>query len=272
MERDFEKEFRQLKQNEVPGLWNRIEAALPEKKIAAIPLEENKPIPVERYVPKKRMSWRNLGIIIAACLCVVILLPVMLIRLSGSASGGADTSAADESGAAQWENSSPAAGEATEDAASADTEIAEGVAGAETSTEAAAGESAAEGADGEMSGEDAGAEEMEGGNADNGEMSGQSVPDLEDGQVLEDVVVEILHVDLSGDEILYEALVVQEDSSRLLEAGMEISIFCNAESVYGFPLEPREKAVLKTGEHYIVTLCYQDLTFLVVEADLEKER
>lgn len=266
MERDFEQEFRQLKQNEVPDLWNRIEAALPEKKIAAIPLEENKPIPVERYVPKKRMSWRNLGIIIAACLCVVILLPVMLIRLSGS-SGGADTSAADESGAARWENSSPAAGEATEDAASADTEIAEGVAGAETSTEAAA-----ERADGEMSGEDAGAEEMEGGNADNGEMAGQSVPDLEDGQVLEDVVVEILHVDLSGDEILYEVLVVQEDSSQLLEAGMEICIFCNAESVYGFPLEPREKAALKTGERYIVTLCYQDLTFLVVDADLEKER
>lgn len=198
MERDFEQEFRQLKQNEVPDLWNRIEAALPEKKIAAIPLEENKPIPVGRYVPKKRMSWRNLGIIIAACLCVVILLPVMLIHLSGSG-GGADTSAADESGAAQWENSSSAAGEATEDAA--------------------AGESAAEGADGEMSGEDAGAEEMEGGNADNGEMSGQSVPDLEDGEILEDVVVEILHVDLSGDEILYEALVVQEDSNAVIRSG-----------------------------------------------------
>lgn len=270
MERDFEQEFRQLKQNEAPDLWNRIEAALPEKKIAAIPLEENKPIPVERYVPKKRMSWRNIGIIIAACLCVVILLPVMLIRFSGSASGSSDTSsAAGESGAAQWESSSETAEEVTEDAASADTE---GVAGAEISTEAAASESAAEGTDGEMKADGAGAEEMEGSSADNGEMAAQSVPDLEDGEILEDVVVEILHVDLSEKEVFYEALVVQEDSRQLLEAGMEISIFCNAESVYGFPLEPREEAAFKTGERYTVTLCYQDFTLLVVEANRKEKR
>lgn len=268
MERDFEQEFRELKQNEVPDLWNRIEAALPEKKAAAVLPEENKTMPVERYVLKKRMSWRNWGILIAACFCVLILIPVMFLRIADySGDTGSDSSSMNsDSGAAQWEKA---------DAASADAEASEGT------SEAGMGEDVSESAESV-----AGAAE-DGGTEDEG-MRGQNAAEWEDGQILEGVIVEIEDVDLSGQEVFYEALVVQEDDGQLLDAGMEVRIFCDDESVYDFPHEPRQQALLKTGGRYTVTLCYQKaygqesgeglaetdgiLTFLVVEASLEKER
>ncbi len=61
MVRDFEQEFIELKQNEIPDLWNRIEAGLSEKKVtASVPEKENTSF--------KKINWRRWGTLAEACL------------------------------------------------------------------------------------------------------------------------------------------------------------------------------------------------------------
>lgn len=109
MERDFEREFRELKQNEIPDLWNRIEAGLSEKKnvtqvsqnVIAIDhapgagrgrFEKND---FEKGDTKKPFAWRRWGTLIAACVCVVIILPAfsLLIRDKSYSGSGNDAAA-----------------------------------------------------------------------------------------------------------------------------------------------------------------------------------
>lgn len=70
MERDFEQEFKQLKQDEIPDLWNRIEAGLSEKQ------------PV-KAAPK--IVWRKWAALAAAIVCLIIVLPaISLTVIKGS--------------------------------------------------------------------------------------------------------------------------------------------------------------------------------------------
>lgn len=237
MERDFELEYRELKQNETPDLWNRIEAGLSEKKIAAVPLEnESKSIDIERFVMKKQTPWKRWGLLAAACLCVVIIFPAVMIGLTdsyksnNSSSGSTDSAASAE--LMESSTSTDAAAAEAFDTASAETAEEEGK--AEASEEAAAG--AAE-------------------------------PESSDGQILEGAIVQILQVDETGEETIYQAVVLETDTDAVLESGMQIELICNDETQYDFVREPREEKGLKIEETYEVSLQYeQDMLFVLKAA------
>lgn len=76
MKRDFEREFKELKMNEVPDLWNRIEAGLSDKKVAASS-SGAAAISVNRYNFGKSAVWRKWGTLAAACLCVALIIPAI---------------------------------------------------------------------------------------------------------------------------------------------------------------------------------------------------
>ncbi|MBD5454341.1 MAG: hypothetical protein HDR30_08535 [Lachnospiraceae bacterium] len=241
MERDFELEYRELKQNETPDLWNRIEAGLSEKKIAAVPLEnESKSIDIERYVVKKQTPWKRWGLLAAACLCVVIILPAMMIGLTGSSkshSSRADTA----SGAADMNTSSSAA---------ASSEPAEAFAPAPAEA-AEEGKETAALEDAETS-EEAETEAV--------------MPELTDGQILTGAVVQILQADETGEETVYQAVVLEADTDAVLESGMQIELICNDETQYDFVRGPREEKGLKKEETYEVSLQYEQDRFVVLKA------
>lgn len=100
MERDFEKEFIELKLSEVPDLWNRIEAGLTEKR--AVSSASGSRLGYGRRNMVKRAAWRKWGTLAAACLCVAILYPMvsLLLRNMGnknsSYSGSASDTAAED--------------------------------------------------------------------------------------------------------------------------------------------------------------------------------
>ena len=236
MERDFELEYRELKQNETPDLWNRIEAGLSEKKIAAVPLEnESKSIDIERFVMKKQTPWKRWGLLAAACLCVVIIFPAVMIGLTdsyksnNSSSGSTDSAASAE--LMESSTSTDAAAAEAFDTASAETAEEEGK--AEASEEAAAG--AAE-------------------------------PESSDGQILEGAIVQILQVDETGEETVYQAVVLESDTDAVLENGMQVELICNDETQYDFVREPREEKGLKKEETYEVSLQYEQDRFVVLTA------
>ncbi len=76
MKRDFEKEYRELKLNETPDLWNRIEVGLSDRK-SVISAMEKSPVKIGKYKSDKKMLWRTWGVAVAACLCVAIVFPAI---------------------------------------------------------------------------------------------------------------------------------------------------------------------------------------------------
>ncbi|MCH5255509.1 MAG: hypothetical protein J1F41_11340, partial [Lachnospiraceae bacterium] len=110
MSRDFEQEFKELKQSEIPDLWNRIEAGLSER-----------PMTVPHVT--KKIAWRRWGTLAAACLGVAIILPALtfFLRNNGERSGTSaeDTTAAPSTAAAPADTAAAEEWEA-EDAAVAD--------------------------------------------------------------------------------------------------------------------------------------------------------
>ncbi len=248
MERDFELEYRELKQNETPDLWNRIEAGLSEKKIAAVPLEtESKRIDIERYVVKKQTPWKRWGLLAAACLCVVLLFPAMMAGLIGSSkshSSGADSAASTD---------------LMESYASANTTSEEGKAESEytESTAADAGSSMAGGSE---------TAAMEDAEASEEEAEEAAAPEISDGQILEGAVVQILQVDETGEETVYQAVVLEADTDAVMESGMQIELICDDETQYDFIREPREEKGLKKEEIYEVSLQYEQDRFVVLTA------
>ncbi len=262
MERDFELEYRELKQNETPDLWNRIEAGLSEKKIAAVPLEnESKSIDIERYVVKKQTPWKRWGLLAAACLCVVIIFPAVMAGLIGSSkshSSGADTSASTELMEAETTSDSAAAFN-TAPAEAAE----EGKAESEyTESAAANGETADAGS---MAGESetAASEDAE----TSEEPKAEAVmPEISDGQILEGAVVQILQVDETEEETVYQSVVLEADADAVMEAGMQIELICNDETQYDFVREPREEKGLKKEETYEVSLQYEQDRLVVLKA------
>ncbi len=263
MERDFELEYRELKQNETPDLWNRIEAGLSEKKIATAPLEnESKSIDIERFVVKKQMTWKRWGLLAAACLCVVILFPAMMAGLIGSSksnsrsSSGADTSASTElmesfttTEAAADEAFNTAPAEAAEEG-KVETEYSESTADDTGSSMAGGSDTAA----------------MDGAEASEEEAEEAATPEISDGQILEGAVVQILQVDETGGETVYQAVVLEADTDAVMESGMQIELICDDETQYDFISEPREEKGLKKEETYEVSLQYEQDRFVVLTA------
>lgn len=93
MERDFEKEFIELKQSEVPDLWDRIEAGLTPKLAASSEHTSVKQNTVQNKENLKKKPGRKVrtyrwGLLAAACLCLVIILPVLSLTRSKSSSSG----------------------------------------------------------------------------------------------------------------------------------------------------------------------------------------
>lgn len=256
MERDFELEYRELKQNETPDLWNRIEAGLSEKKIAAVPLEnESKSIDIERFVVKKQTPWKRWGLLAAACLCVVIIFPAVMIGLTDSHkshSGRADSVASTELMEADTTSDSAAAFDTAPPEAAE-----EGKAEPEYTESAAANGGAADA--GSMAGgsETAAMEEAE---------TEAAAPEISDGQILEGAVVQILQVDETGEETVYQAVVLEADIDAVMESGMRIELICNDETQYDFLREPREEKGLKKEETYEVSLQYEQDRFVVLKA------
>lgn len=258
MERDFEAEFRELKQSEIPDLWNRIEAALPEKRAeAAFPGKRMAVVSSEKkigdassvdrqlHTAKKKTSWRNWGILAAACLCAVIVFPaVMLGLVSREKSSGSDMALPDSAGSAETEDSFADMWESESGAAS---ETQESAAGAAGSVQDAGKEYSAD----EMEGADETADGVQ-----DKDTEKEYPLILTDGQILENVAVKIVSAEGTMDESIYKALVEKGDADGILECEMQIVLVCNEESQYAFPRSAREELALKKGESYVVTLQY----------------
>ena len=262
MERDFELEYRELKQNETPDLWNRIEAGLSEKKIAAVPLEnESKSVDIERFVVKKQTPWKRWGLLAAACLCVVIIFPAMMAGLIGSSKSSRSTDTA--SGAAEMNTSSSAA--ASSEPAEAFDTASDNAAAEEGKVEPEYTESTAADAGSSMAGgsETAAMEDTE---ASEEESAEAAAPEISDGQILEGAVVQILQVDETGEETIYQAVVLEADTDAVMESGMQIELICDDETQYDFISEPREEKELKKEETYEVSLQYELDRFVVLTA------
>ena len=262
MERDFELEYRELKQNETPDLWNRIEAGLSEKKIAAVPLEnESKSIDIERFVVKKQTPWKRWGLLAAACLCVIILFPAVMAGIIGpskSNSSGSSDSAASTDLMESYASADTAAAEAFDtvpDNAAAE----EGKAEPEytESTTADMGSSMAGGSE---------TAAMEATEASEDEAEEAEAPEISDGQILEGAVVQILQVNETGEETVYQAVVLEADTDAVMESGMQIELICDDETQYDFISEPREEKKLKKEESYEVSLQYEQDRFVVLTA------
>lgn len=66
MSKDLNKEYTDMIQSELPDLWERISASLPEKEI--------------KTEPKKKTKIYRFGILAAACVCVAIIIPVVVMN------------------------------------------------------------------------------------------------------------------------------------------------------------------------------------------------
>ncbi len=121
VEQAYKEEF----QTDIPDLWNRIESALPEKAPAADDERENSE---EKVNEKKIVKLRTIKtvVLIAACLCIVLMIPTIL------SVGGRSHS---ESAAAASEASMESAAEAAMPADSSEDLAAEPEMSEETATE-----------------------------------------------------------------------------------------------------------------------------------------
>ncbi|MCM1425805.1 MAG: hypothetical protein NC118_04300 [Eubacterium sp.] len=253
MERDFELEYREMKQNETPDLWSRIEAGLSDKKIATTPLEEPVTVRPERFVVRKQTPWKRWGLLAAACLGVVILFPAVIRGITGSyknSSSSADTSLADEG------NMSGSMSASMTEAAEASEPVEES---ASAAAEEPVEESASAAAEEPVGEADAGASEAP-------EEAASTLPELTDGQILEGAVVQILQVDEAGEETVYHAVVTEADADAVMEDGMQVELICNDKTQYDFVREPGEEKGLAKEENYEVSLQYEQDRLVVLTA------
>lgn len=302
MERDFEREFRELKQNEIPDLWNRIEAGLSEKNDFV------------KEDTKKPFAWRKWGALIAACVCVVIILPAfsLLIRDKSYSGSGSDTAAntaeatAEDNAAAMDTATAENAecGFAADEAAAAEEAIPEngmadnagmegtegmdsgagaadagGVEAAVTTNDAAADaasenaapdmEAAAENKTADIAAGNTQTQEAGRADASGKEEEKAAWDDLADGQILEEAVIRIQKAETADGEALYQAAVEQADVDNILESGTQIALVCNGDTEYDLLRGPRDEKELKVREIYRVALCYdaENGRFTVLKAE-----
>lgn len=274
MNRDFELEFKELKLNEVPDLWNRIEAGLSEKKIVA-PVSENMAVS-NVYKFGKKPRWIRWGTIAAACLCVAVILPALSFVI-GSLGGRKDYTASGADGSTD-NFATAAADNGGADGTAGDVDLAEEINNADNAIQAneynMASEDNMTGASKTTSmSEMAGAEMEESADSADRAVNKQEAASadtasdsLSDEQkqmngisednawILNGVVVEISQGSVSGKDIIYNAVVKQPDKEGFLSEGLEITIVCNSDTDYGFAVAPRTKKALKANESYEVTL------------------
>lgn len=277
MERDFKQEFIELKQNEIPDLWNRIEAGLSEKKVtASAPERSNSSF--------KKINWRRWGTLAAACLCVVIIVPAisMIIRnsdggnyttgitndtaYSGSSTAAADEGTLSEAPALDGDGSEGAytadAGSMySEDKGTADmaSDWDNSVTGAQDSMEMTqANNESATPSEAENTSETARADE---------EARVENSVDIKDlglknGQTIENVLVQIVEAEAAGEEVIYQAVVIEPDADANLKKNMQIEIVCVSDTEYD-SLSMAEKEMLKDGESYGVSLRFEQDKIIV---------
>lgn len=245
MNKDFEKEYKELAEIEAPDLWDRIEAGIAEKEISESTAAET--------TKKKTVFFfaKRYSALAAALLCAVILIPVFgIIRYSGSKNMTAE-SAEDM----DYTAAAGAADASEEYEVSTEESVEESV---EESAEASS-EEAAEDADGgsmdEACAEKAPVENAEtrdtvsdssASMADEGVSVAEQKKQKEEAeeQKLTGIVVKVTDAeshfeeDSSLDEIgTYYTAVVENDPSGTLEKGEQIEIFIPAYSSMGLVKE-----------------------------------
>lgn len=236
MSKDFEQAYKELAQNEVPDLWNRIEAGLSEKSTSRKTEEQRK---------MKKLYFRQYAGIAAAVVCAVLIAPAVLL-LSSQRTKSEGITCAPEMAAesiAEEAEAEAAAEEAvyetTEEAEAesmydmAETPAEESDYGTESASGSIADESRGqEDATGEMENK---TEQKENDKMEELEADRQQVSkklQAEDGAILEHVRVQVLEEgknvdggrDTEGMGILYRAA-VKEDASGNFAQGEEIEIF-----------------------------------------------
>lgn len=278
MERDFKQEFIELKQNEIPDLWNRIEAGLSEKKVTAS-------VPEKADFLFKNINWRRWGTLAAACLCAAIIIPAisMINRKNDgpSYSGGQTAENTSNSAAMDYTtadcetpemNVGDNGGAAASDAGSVYSEDkgSTGVssdcdnsdAGTKDGMEMTqAGGSSAAPSEAENISETA--ESDEEARVENSEAIKDL--DLENGRIIENVLVQIVKTEAAGEEIIYQAVVLEPDADANLKKNMQIEIVCDSDTEYDSS-SMADKEMLKDGESYEVSLCYEQDKFVVTNA------
>lgn len=258
MERDFEKEFKQLKQSETPDLWNRIEAGLSERKVTA-----SEPVR-KTSTPIRKINIGKWGTLAAACICAAIIIPALSLAIKN---GGRKNNMS--GGMPQTDMSaSPAMDTAAQSVADngADNNTATGAAAdgyaenATVTTEEIAEEY--ERTDGAESGTAAGATaEMQ--NTPQEDSADETLSAVGDGQVIENVTVEITEiVETSGQETIYQVVVVEQDNDAVLSKGMQIEIICDFDTEYA-SLSDTEDKILKENEKYEVSLQKENGRYIV---------
>lgn len=293
MERDFEQEFRALKQSEIPDLWNRIEAGISEREIK---------VPVERAAGK-HYAWRKWGTAAAACLCLAVVFPALVLFVGKQNRSESDNMSAEapDGGEPMYEEADlndMAVGDGIQ--ASETEKIAESAGAYENADQEMAAESAPDmersegsGASASLTQESAAdtAEDESSASADRTDAligNGSSQKDesgaasaqedtaaaevalpLEEGYTLEDVTVQIESSRLSGESVFYQVTVQKSDKDVILEAGMQTVVVCDSGTEYDFMVGPREQKALKENGNYKVTLCYEQNRLFVRTASKE---
>ena len=277
MERDFKQEFIELKQNEIPDLWNRIEAGLSEKKVTAS-------VPEKADSSLKNINWRRWGTLAAACLCVVIIIPAISMIIgndespsySGSQSGGnmsnsapmdyeaedCATSDEPEMNESDSDGASTANAGGTHSADNGSTGMASDWDNSDTGTQDGLGmtqESEASESPSEAENTSETAKTDEEAQAENSEVIKDL--DLQDGQKIEGVLIQIVDTELEftelpGEEIIYQAIVLEPDADAIFTKNMQIEI------VYVFDAESdslstAKNKLMKVSESYEVSLCFE---------------
>lgn len=251
MSRDFEQEFIQLKLNETPDLWNRIEAGLSEKKVLASG---------RQYKLLQKPAWRKWGTLAAACICVAIILPALSLVIGSL--GGRKNSYSDNRAAAGDKTFSPTnMTNMSENAAPAETYDEEKLtADAEMKLEtdedglAADLSGAADAALQDYASNDSTV--MNNAQALKEKTAFADMAEAEE-YVLKDIIVEITEASMSGDEAIYQAEVIRADKDGLLKEGMQICVLCNSNTEYDFIGESDGRVRFEISKRYELSVSYE---------------
>lgn len=249
---------------------------------------------------KKPFAWRRWGTLIAACVCVIVILPAfsLLLRNKSYSDGAGDKAmntaeAIAEDSAAEMDMAagSMESGGTAEDAPAEEAVLENGMADSTGTADAGSANAAApadEAASSDMAEAVPDMEAAENKTPDTSaertqETDGADIPkkeeeeaageELADGQILEDVIVRIQEVETADGESLYQAAVEQADADGLLEDGRQIVLVCDDDTEYNFLSGPRDEKKLGVQERYRVTLRYdaEGGKFAVLEAERWEE-
>lgn len=278
MERDFKQEFIELKQNEIPDLWNRIEAGLSEKKVTASASEK-------ADFSFKNINWRRWGTLAAACLCVVIIIPAISLIIRNNDSPSFSGSQSD----GNMSNSTAM------DYTTADCETSEapemnvGDNGGASTADEGGTYSEDKGTTGMVSDRDysddgvqSDMEMIQGNNASAAPSEAESTSetaktdeevrvenceaikdlDLKNGQIIENVIVQIVEAEAAGEEVIYRAVVLEADADANLKKNMQLEIVCDSDTEYD-SLNMAESETMKEREDYEVSLRFEQEKIIV---------